>query len=166
MRRIHVWLFAVALVGALSRARADEARGEPAGAGISGTYWVSIQGNAMPDVPLPAILTFTADGRVVSVEGQGPETAGLGTWRNEGNRVVAGSFLWFLGLPPATGIDGARYQYIGRVDFSGTFDAERNTANLPFLVSVFSADQNPLVDTALFSIDGVMVASRLRVRSP
>jgi hypothetical protein len=161
MRRIHVGLVAALVIGAGSPARADEPRGEPAGAGIAGTYWVSIQGNAMAGVPLPAILTFTADGRMVSVEGQGPETAGLGTWRNEGNRSVVGSFLWFLGLPPATGIDGARYQYIGRVDFSGTFDAERSTASLPFVVSIFSADQNPLVDAALFSIDGVMVASRL-----
>src|SRR5512142_3053841 len=81
MQCIQLGLFALALVmGALAVARAAEGRGESTGAAIAGTYWVSVQGAAAGTVPIPAVLAFTADGRIIGVEAQGPETASLGTW--------------------------------------------------------------------------------------
>ncbi len=167
MQCIQLGLFALALVmGALAVVRADEGRGESTGSAIAGTYWVSIQGAVAGTVPIPAVLAFTADGRIIGVEAQGPETASLGTWEARGKRAMAGSFLWFLTLQAGSGIDGGPYLYVARCDFTGKLDAERDTAELPFGVSIFSRDQNPLVDAPRFSVDGVMIATRLRVQAP
>ncbi len=166
MESIQLGLFALTLVmGALAIVRA-EGRDDSSGSAIAGTYWVSIQGAAAGTVPIPAILAFTADGRIIGVEAQGPETASVGTWEARGDRAMAGSFLWFLALQAGEGIDGGPYRYVARCDFTGKLDAERDTAELPFVVGVFSREENPLVDAPLFSVDGVMIATRLRVRAP
>src|SRR5712691_12623183 len=147
------------LIGTLAGAHAEA--GEDNDPGVAGTYWVSIQG----DFPsLPALLAFTADGRIVAVEAQGPETSGLGSWETRGRRGVAGAFIWFLSLDPAQGgVEGSHYLLIGRVDFRGEFDQSRNAARLPFTVGLFSSNQNPLVDAPFFSVNGVMTATRLRI---
>lgn len=159
MRRVSTVVFALAVVIAIStRGHADEGD-HP---GIAGTYWTSIEG-VFP-TPLPAVLSFTSDGRIVAIEGQGPETSGLGSWEARGSRSVAGAFIFFLALIPADAPDGGRYSLIGRIDFAGGFDDHFESATLPFTANVFAAGQNPLVDTPLLSAKGTMIATRLNVR--
>ena len=159
MRRVHIGLFALTIaIGTLSEGRAESR--EDDGSGLPGTYWLTIQG----DFPsLPGLLTLTADGRVVAVEAQGPETPALGSWEARGKRKVAGTFIWFLALGPVQGVDGGRYTLIGKVDFQGEFDQSGRNATLPFTLGIFSSEQNPLVDIAFFSTRGVMTATRLSV---
>jgi hypothetical protein len=106
------------------------------------------------------------NGRVVAVEGQGPETSGLGSWEPRGGRSIAGTFLWFLNLGPVQGVDGGRYALVGRVDFKGDFDKTGRTATFPITIGIFSVDQNPLVDAPLFSFQARMIAANVALSCP
>lgn len=159
MRRLCIGLFVLACVMSRISDASAESR-EDSDHHLAGTYWLSIQG----DFPsLPGLLVLTADGRIIATEAQGPETPGLGTWEARGRRSVAGTFIWFLALNPAPGPDGGRYTLIGKVDFKGEFDQSGKTGTLPFTVSIFSIQQNPLVDVPFLSAQGVMSANRLSV---
>jgi hypothetical protein len=122
---------------------------------IAGTYWIDI----LPDgavEPIPGLLVLTADGRIMAVEQLPFEAGGYGNWQKVGDRGAKGRFLGFTfdSSGAATGVL--------EVVFDGEFDQSSDYGELPFEISFYDADQNPLDEDPVFGpFPGVMFLRRI-----
>jgi hypothetical protein len=111
------------------------------------TFETAIQGG-----PFKALMSFSADGTMLTAEPSAHETGGFGGWLATGSRTAAYTFRSYLGSP--TGENTGSIKVVGKLRLDRNQDHWRG----PFRVDVFDPSGN-----LVFSDTGTFVADRIRV---
>ena len=101
----------------------------------------------------PALMTFTADGSVLTDEPPVPgETTGHGNWVQRPHGEVGFTFVALYGDP--TGVYAGKLKVVGKLHR----DADKDTWSGPFKITVFGADnQVAFEDTGTFKLTRIEV---------
>jgi hypothetical protein len=103
----------------------------------------------------PALLTFTADGNVISDESPSPfESSGHGNWSSRSDGEIAYTFVALFG--------GQEAKNTGKLKVVGTlqFNADTDSWDGPFKIDVFNANgQITVTDRGTFNLTRIAVES-------